>query len=142
LGRQEGVLTKLTSYPITAWRTLEAPIPADFLSLHFLFAAGRFNSEVPADPEIYFFGDEVAMGMRAFTWGYELLHPHRVLGWHAYDRTCRVPHWDDHPDWHQRHRKSLARLRRLFRGSGDGLGPVRRIDEYEQRIMLDLVEIP
>jgi hypothetical protein len=142
LGRQDGVLTKLTSYPIVCRTALEAPIPADFVSLHFLFTAGRFNAEVPADPGIYFFGDEVAMGLRAFTWGYELLHPHRVLGWHAYDRTSRVPHWDDHDDWHERHRASLDRLRRLFRGDGGGLGPVRSLGEYEERIMLDLVEAP
>jgi hypothetical protein len=143
LGRQEGVLTKLTSYPMVSWRRLQAPVLANFVSLHFLFTAGRFNADVPFDPSIYFFGDEVATGLRAFTWGYELLHPHRVLGWHAYDRASRVPHWDDHGDWHRRHRESLRRLRWLF--SGDGaevglLGCEHSVEDYEARIMLDLVD--
>ena len=30
-------------------------------------------------------GDEVLTGARAFTKGYRLFHPHRVIGWHAYD---------------------------------------------------------
>jgi hypothetical protein len=142
-GREAGVLTKLTGYPIPGARALQGPIAADFASLHFLFAAGRFNRDVPADPAVYFFGDEVAVGLRAFTWGYELVHPHVVLGWHAYDRTTRVPHWDDHEDWHARHHASLDRLGRLFRGlspEADVLGPVRTIADYETRIMTRLME--
>lgn len=108
LAREDGVLTKLTSHPIPWWTTLEAPVPADFLSLHFVFTAGTFNVEVPFDPELYFFGDELVLGLRAFTRGYELFHPHQIVGWHAYSRNQRVPHWDDHPDWYERHRTALA----------------------------------
>jgi hypothetical protein len=142
-GREGGVLTKLVGYPIPGWRQLEGPVAADYVSLHFLFAAGRFNLDVPADPEVYFFGDEVAVGLRAFTCGYELVHPHVVLGWHAYDRASRVPHWDDHVDWWATHDTSLARLRRLFGGLApevELLGRAQSIADYETRIMTPLVE--
>lgn len=115
LEREDGVLTRLMSMPIIGWRDLRAPIPADFVSLHFLLADGRFNIDVPMDPSIYFFGDEVHLSLRAFAAGYRLFHPHRVLGWHAYDRSARTPHWADHSDWATRNARSLRKLKRLYR---------------------------
>jgi hypothetical protein len=114
LGREDGVLMRLTSMPILGWQTLRRPIPADFLSLHFILAHGRFNTEVRMDPAIYFFGDEVHASLQAFAAGYRLFHPHRVIGWHAYDRSARTPHWDDHTDWAQRNLRSLATIKRQY----------------------------
>jgi len=42
---------------------------------------GRFNAEIPIDPAIYFFGDEITMGLRAYCHGYDFFHPHRVIAW-------------------------------------------------------------
>jgi hypothetical protein len=141
--REEGLLTRLTSYPIAHWTSLHTPIEADFASLHFLFVAGQFNEEIPFDPEIYFFGDEVLVSLRAFTAGYDLFHPHRVVGWHCYNRESRIPHWDDHQRWYQQHQRSLLRMRKLFQGryrGPYGLGSRRRIRDFEDRIQMRLVE--
>jgi hypothetical protein len=140
--REEGVLTRLTSLPIRGWTALEGPVPADFLSLHFILTDGRFNHEVPFDSEIYFFGDEVMTSLRAYAAGYELFHPHRIVGWHAYDRSSRVPHWADHADWDERHRRSLARMRRIYCSHHPipGTGPgSRTVADYEDHISLPLV---
>jgi len=140
--REEGVLTRLTSLPIRGWTALDRPVPADFLSLHFVLADGRFNRDVPFDPEIYFFGDEVMTSLRAFAAGYRLFHPHRVVGWHAYDRSSRVPHWADHADWDERNRRSLARMGRIYRsrtpipGAAPGSPTVA---DFEEHINLSLV---
>jgi hypothetical protein len=142
LRRDRGVLTRLTSHPLHAWRHLEHPITAEYLSLHFVLAPGSIVHEVPHDPEVYFFGDEVAYGFRAFAHGWDLYHPHRVLGWHAYDRATRRPHWDDHAAWGVQHEETLSRLRRLFTGDPDlaGLaGDRRSVAEYERHIMTPLV---
>ncbi|MBS0295821.1 MAG: hypothetical protein JSR45_05870 [Proteobacteria bacterium] len=142
LQREQGMLLRLTSCPIPYWKTLAGPIEADFASLHFIFARGALNQELRFDPDIYFFGDEVLIGARAFTSGYDMYHPHRVVGWHCYNRNSRVPHWDDHPDWHLRHRKALERIRRLLSGetSGDfGLGSARSLQAYEDRLLAPLV---
>ena len=82
----------MTDFPLLVTR----PVPADFASLHFLLADGCFNDDVPFNPAVYFFGDEVLTSVRAFAAGYRLFHPHRVLGWHAYNRETRVTHWADH----------------------------------------------
>jgi len=143
LGRESGILVRLTSYPIPYWTTLDRPIEANFASLHFLFGSGRINEDLRFDPQIYFFGDEVITGLRAFTHGYDMYHPHRVMGWHCYDRRSRVPHWDDHPGWREQHSRGLAKMRRLVGGkiAGPyGLGRQRTVGEYEERIMLPLVE--
>jgi hypothetical protein len=139
--REEGVLTRLTSHPLPFWRTLTAPVVAEYLSLHFVFGAGSFNTDVRFDPDIYFFGDEVATGLRAYTLGYDLYHPHVVVGWHAYDRGRRVTHWSDHDGWARQHAASLARLRALFRGEDpEGwLGDRRTVADYEDHIMASLV---
>lgn len=143
LRREQGMLVRLTSYPIPMWRRLSRPVEAEFASLHFLFTAGSFNDEIRMDPDIYFFGDEVLIGLRAFTHGYDLFHPHVVLGWHCYDRASRVPHWDDHHDWHRRNQRSLHKLRRLFTGTYRGpfgLGRRRGVRAYEDRLLVKLVE--
>lgn len=139
--RRNGLAYRLHGHPLHGWRELEAPLPAPFASLHFLFADGSFNRVVPCDPEIYFFADEVAMALRAFTHGYDLFRPHVVLGWHLYDRTTRVTHWTDHPDWRRRERRSLERLRALYSGVLEGcygLGGERTVLEYESFAGIEL----
>jgi hypothetical protein len=141
LQREQGVLTRLTSYPIPYWTRLNEPVAADFVSLHFLFAEGCFNETVAFDPEIYFFGDEVVTGLRAYLAGYDLYHPHRIIGWHCFDRASRVGHWDDHSEWAWQHENSVLKMRRLFLDT-DGQGRAngeRTVSDYEEQIMVPLV---
>ena len=74
--------------------------------------------------------------------GWTLWHPHRVIGWHAYDRGARVPHWDSHPEWGDAHRATLGRLRALFGGDPalrHLLGKEHTVADYERHIMHRLV---
>ncbi|MGY2026013.1 GlcNAc-transferase family protein [Nocardia gipuzkoensis] len=142
LDRDDGVLTRLTSYPIPLWKSLEAPVPGEFFSLHFAFMDSAFNWEVPHDPHIYFFGDEIALGLRAYTFGWDIFHPHRVVGWHAYIRSSRIVHWDEHPEWGEAHRQTVTRLRGMFSGCADYqhlIGSIRTIADYERLTMHELV---
>ncbi len=128
------------------WRQLDRPIPGRFLSAHFLFTVGRFCTEVPYDPEYYFHGEEISLGVRAFTHGYDLFCPHRVVLWHEYTRNYRTKHWDDHvpgkvetTPWHQRNDETHKRNRILFgMEAGDvdfgihGFGTERSLADYER----------
>lgn len=143
--RRDGLMFRLTGHTIAAWPRLTAPVPAWFASLHLLFAEGSFNETVPADPEIYFFADEVTVALRAFTRGYDLFHPHVVLGWHLYDRSRRRVHWSDHPWWTQQQAHSLARLRAVYDGSQGGVygsGKQRTVSDFESFIGRKLIEEP
>lgn len=141
--RDRGVLTNLIGFPIYDWRHLNSPIVAEYISFHFLFSSSSLTQTVRHDPTIYFFGDEVAFGARAFTHGWDFFHPHRTLGWHAYERSSRVPHWDEHSESAYLHRATLQRLRRLYTRDTHELSPllgtVRTIAEYEAHIMTQLV---
>ena len=142
---EEGVIFFLPD-PINDWETLTAPLPARFFSAHFAFAHGAFCREVPYDPNYYFHGEEISMGVRAFTHGYDLFHPHRVILWHEYTRNYRPKHWDDHTvekgaatPWTTRNIETFGRNRVLF-GMQDGnvdfgpygFGSVRTLRDYER----------
>jgi glycosyltransferase involved in cell wall biosynthesis len=141
--RTDGLLLKVTSYPIPLWKWLSGPIPADFISLHFLFTSGSFNREIVFDPQTYFTGDEVCASVRAYSAGYDLFHPHIVLGWHVYDRKTRVTHWRDHDEWYKLEKKSFKIIRSIFDGTYSGnypAGKKRSIKKYEERIGFPLIE--
>lgn len=141
--RENGLLTRLTSYPIPLWEWLKKPIPAHFVSLHFIFTEGTFNRELPFDPEIYFFGDEVVTSLRAYLQGYNFFHPHQVIGWHSFDRSTRVPHWQDHPNWSALEEKSSEKIRKIYNGTHQydkHIKKGRSIGDYEAYIAEKLIE--
>ena len=141
-GYIEGLLLHFAGFELPLWTWLKAPIPAWFLALGFLFTEGRFNAEVPLDPNVYFFGDEITTGLRAHCHGYEFFHPHRVVAWHAYDRATRTCHWDDHDNWRGRDHCSLTRVRRILQGHeypGFPRGRRRTLASYERFIGMPLV---
>ena len=143
LRRTDGLLTHLTGHRVTLWRTLRSPIPAAFPSLHFLFAEGSFHRDIRMDPEIYFFGDEVFTGLRAYTHGYDLYHPHKILGWHLYDRASRTTHWDDHLDWRRAESLSFKKMRDIVSGHVQArgiLGSLRSVRAYEEHIGTELIQ--
>ncbi len=143
--RREGLAFILRGDAVPQWQALQMPIKAHFASLHFLLARGAFLHEVPIDSGLYFFADEIAIALRAFTHGYELFHPHRILGWHLYDRRSRVTHWIDHPEWKRQNAASILRLAALYRGElrdAFGIGEVRSVREFEEQAGIRLIEAP
>ena len=117
------------------------PVPARFYSAHFAFTWGTFVKEVPHDPEFYFHGEECSISVRAFTWGYDLFHPHRVITWHEYTRNGKKKQWDDDPRWADKNKHAHKRNRQLFGMDADktpidfgpyGFGNVRTLEDYEK----------
>jgi Glycosyltransferase (GlcNAc) len=107
--------------PMTNFTDVDAPIPSRFFAGGFSFSIGRFLEDVPPDPQLYFRGEENSVCVRAFTQGYDLFHPHRIVCWHEYGRWGKPKHWEDHVVehttaklWHELEISGLARFRRLF----------------------------
>ena len=104
-----------------------------------MIAPQTFLRDVPYDPELYFGGEEITLSVRAFTHGYDLFEPSRVLLWHEYSRSYRRKHWDDHVGddgtaWFERDAASGRRVRRLVDQPDFGrfgLGTVRTLEDYE-----------
>mgnify|MGYP003634355036 FL=1 len=103
--------------------TVTSPIPARFYSAHFAFTVGDFCKEVQHDPMFYFHGEEITIAVRAYTWGYDLFHPHKLINWHEYTRVGRVKQWDDDKDWHSKNEIAHSRTRRLLGVDGEVCSP-------------------
>ena len=144
----EGAIFFLPS-TIPDWETRLEPMRSRFYSAHFCFTLGQFCEEVPHDPDYYFHGEEISIAVRAFTHGYDLFHPHKVLCWHEYTREGRDKHWEDHDvdsgssaGWISVNDKCHFRNRTLF-GMDDtdpesidfgkfGFGNQRTLEDYER----------
>lgn len=135
----EGVVFFLPA-SIDNYKELTEPIRGRFYSAHFAFTTGQFVKEVPHDPSYYFHGEEISITVRAYTWGYDLFHPHKNLVWHEYTRKGRTKHWDDDKSWgtknsicHERNRKLFemdGRIKDIDFGPYD-FGKVRTVRDYE-----------
>jgi len=126
---------------IDNWKELTEPIPSRFYSAHFCFTLGQFVKEVPHDPEYYFHGEEISIAVRAYTWGYDLFHPHKLIAWHEYTRKGRTKQWDDDPEWAARNNYCHKKNRQLFGMDGEvrdkdfgvyDFGKVRSLHDYEK----------
>lgn len=126
---------------IENWKNLKAPIPSRFYSVDFCFAPGSFAEEIQHDPNYYFHGEEISIAVRAFTHGYDLFHPHKVVVWHEYTRKGRTKQWDDDPIWIERNNNSHKRNRKLFEMDGEikdinfgkyDFGTARSLEDYER----------
>ena len=129
-----------TPETIDEWKTLKKPIPARFYSAHYAFTLGQFAKEVQHNPEYYFHGEEISIAVRAYTWGYDLFHPHIPVIYHEYTRKGKVKQWDDDKEWVKRNDRAHYLNKRMFGVDGveqeghDGLfgfGPVRPLRAYE-----------
>jgi hypothetical protein len=126
---------------IPGYLNLTEPIHSRFYSAHFCFTIGDFVKEVQHDPLMYFHGEEISIAARAYTHGYDLFHPHKVVLWHEYTRKNRVKQWDDDPKWTEKNDKSHLRNRKLFSMDGEmynpaefgiyGFGNIRTLRDYE-----------
>jgi len=93
------------------------------------------------NPDYLFHGEEISIGARAYTWGYDLFHPHKPLIWHEYTRKNRTKVWDDDRTWGQKNVKSHLTNRKLFGMDGEtqeghegkyGFGEIRTLRDYEE----------
>ena len=124
-----------------SWDDKTKPLPARFYSAHFCFTLGEFSVEVQHDPDYYFHGEEISIAARAYSHGYDLFHPHKVVIWHEYTRRGRTKQWDDDKEWHKRNVSSHLKNRKLFEMDGEkrdidfgkyGFGTVRTLRDYEK----------
>jgi len=120
---------------------LKSPTRARFYSAHMCFTLGEFSVEVQHNPEYYFHGEEISIAARAYTYGYDLFHPHQAVIWHEYTRKGRTKQWDDDKQWGERNRISHHTNRKLFGMDGEkqeghdgkyGFGKIRTLREYEE----------
>ncbi len=127
---------------IPNWQNVTSPVPSRFYSAHFCFTLGIFSKEVQHDPRYYFHGEEISIAARAYTHGYDLFHPHKIVVYHEYTRKGRTKQWDDDKMWVDRNNASHLLNRKLFGMDGAsydpeefgdyGFGNQRTLRDYEK----------
>ncbi len=117
------------------------------LSGNFVFTLGRWNAEVPQDPDHYYWGEEFSLTVRSFTSGYDLWVPSEIVVWHMLHRQSPPRrHWEKGQDVvAAKNRVAFEKLRRLLydTSGGSGLGPyglgtARTLRDYEIYAGFDL----
>jgi hypothetical protein len=137
----EGAVFFLPASLDPAIDNISKPIPGRFYSAHFAFTIGNFCREVKHDPNYYFHGEEINVAIRAFTHGYDIFYPNKVICWHEYTRKGRSKQWDDINDWGLRNNSCHLRNRKLFQMDGNikdidfgiyDFGTERTLQDYEK----------
>jgi len=124
--------------------TAMLPLMVAFVAAGLLFGPGELIREVPYDPELYFYGEEITLALRLWTRGFNFYNPDRLLLFHLYKRPGaeHVTHWADHTDWQQLNQRSLARVKALVRGeeidAPYGLGELRSLHAWQTWSGVDL----
>ncbi|MDQ6684524.1 MAG: 2OG-Fe(II) oxygenase, partial [Pseudomonadota bacterium] len=76
----------------------ERPLPTATVGQPFMFARAELFQDVPIDPYVYFFGDDLSFAARAWTSGWDFFSPNRPVLFHLWDRGKRPGHWNDLPE--------------------------------------------
>ena len=134
----QGILL-LTSRPIPIQQAPELPMKGTVCAAGFIFGKGEYMQEVPYDPNLYFFGEEISMTVRLWTSGWDFYQPNQLVVYHQWSRSERQTHSQDHKEtWHDIDKVSKDRVASIL-GTGDvcfdlgvyGLGEERSLKDYE-----------
>ena len=91
----------------------------------FIFTLGSFATQIPYDPNMYFYGEEQSIAIRAFTHGWDIFHPRHVdiPLYHLYKisgQSYESHHWRKDLEekrlikWTQRRQRAIKRLNSLI----------------------------
>lgn len=110
----------------------------------FIFTYGSIVKDVPYDPEISFFGEEICFSMRAWTRGYDIYSPTEVLLYHFYGRGGQPKIWKDDSirkiSWKEIQAASYEKQKKVLCGIEHGIfgaGNIRSLAEYEEFVGFD-----
>lgn len=109
-----------------------------------IFAPGTFVEEIPYDERITFMGEELCIAIRAYTRGWEIYAPNKMLMWHYYNRTGPKV-WSQIDDttrpykWKDLEWESKKVQQRVLLGIEQGIYGIGDIDRYfEYQKMVDI----
>jgi hypothetical protein len=104
----------------------------------FMFSDGSIVEEVPYDPEISFFGEEICFAMRSWTRGWDIYSPSKNIVYHFYSRGGYSKIWKDRNlrglSWKELEDISYKKQKRVLCGEETGVfasGSIRTLEEYE-----------
>lgn len=104
----------------------------------FIFSYGTLVGQIPYDPDLSFFGEEICFAMRAWTRGWDIYSPAKNIVYHFYSRGGYYKVWGDRNlrglSWKELEEISYKKQKRILCGEETGIfgaGNVRSLEEYE-----------
>lgn len=104
----------------------------------FIFADADLVKQVPYDPDISFFGEEICFAMRAWTRGWDIYSPSKTIVYHFYFRNNYKKIWKDinvrKISWSEIEDISKEKQKRVLCGIEQGIygyGKDRSLEEFE-----------
>lgn len=98
----------------------------------FIFAYGFITKEIPYDERISYMGEEVCFAIRAYTRGWHIYAPNKMVAWHFYRRDDRPRIQSDNDDWHLMEGISQDVQRNVLLSIEDGVYGVADYQKYLQ----------
>lgn len=109
----------------------------------YIFTLGKIVEEVPYDPRISFMGEELCFAVRAYTRGWEIYAPNKMLVYHFYKRAEAPKVWSSgqaRERWMKIEKESYAVQKEVLLGIEDGpygIDDYERFIEYQEMIGID-----
>ena len=123
----------------------EEPEESHTVLAGFIFAPGSIVTEVPYDPEISFFGEELCFAIRAWTRGWKIYSPGEMLIWHFYHRESHAKIWDSGNNadkkWGKIEKFSMEKQAKVYAGKNLGIfgaDSASKLQDYYKFIDLDV----
>jgi hypothetical protein len=144
--KQKPMLTKRGEWTAERVKLSNKNLPEESTTIlaGFVFAAGELVQEVPYDPDISFFGEELCFAIRAWTRGWDIYSPCVTIAYHFYLREGYSKVWKDRNlreiSWKELEVLSKEKQKRVLCGIEGGIwgaGSARTIAEYETLTGLD-----
>jgi hypothetical protein len=129
----------------------DQPVAGCHVGAGCLFGTGEVVEQVPYDPWLYFHGEEQNFAIRAWTRGYDIVHPVHMPIYHLYRAPDHkdVVHWTPSEDegrklrWWELESQSRERMvRLLYRrdlSGAYGLGAQRSLEDFAQFSGIDYI---
>ena len=113
-------------------KDIAANIRTVFMSAGNFFSFSEVHKQVKTDPELYFYGDELPMSIRLFTYGWNIYNMGECYIYHQYNRKDQ--RFSKVDNYQEKENNRFAKLLRLGNDSKDlgefDLGNIRTLDEY------------
>jgi len=119
------------------------PHPSYSVLAGYIFSLGSFVEEVPYDERISFMGEELCIAIRAYTRGWKIYAPNKMIIWHFYTRKDRPKVWSQTDDsirdvrWVKLETESKKVQENILRGKEGGIygiGDYEKYLEYQELI--------
>jgi hypothetical protein len=150
--RQEPILNKRNEWTAKRIDFIDKnrkwPEQSSTILAGFVFTSGNIVKDVPYDPEISFFGEEICFAMRAWTRGWDVYSPTQNIVHHFYSRANYKKIWKDKNirkiSWKEIEQHSKEKQKNVLCGIETGTfgaGNYRHLKAFEKFIGIDFKKI-